>query len=169
MITAGAGTEAGETRLIWCTGTSVFYQKIIPDYKTKLSGNFACGVQSSGYPDVCNGEIIRISRESGDRIRNSSGYRPVKVSGWRTSIVDSKSVHAFIIGEHGDSEIVRWSSANIRRPVRRFLGEMRGNGTTDKIQENIAETVKRSAYEIIERKQATYYGAATTIEADLRR
>ena len=55
------------------------------DYKTKLSGNFTRGVQSSGYPDVCNGEIIRISRESGDRIRNGSGYCQVKVSGGRTA------------------------------------------------------------------------------------
>ena len=84
VITAGAGQKPGEI------GSGAPECQYLPedhsrDYKTKLSGNFACGVQSSGYPDVCNGEIIRISRESGDRIRNSSGYCPVKVSGGRTS------------------------------------------------------------------------------------
>ena len=78
--------------------------------------------------------------------------------------MDSKSVHAFIIGEHGDSEIAVWSSANISGVPLDDFCEMRGQWNHDKIQENIAETVKRSAYEIIERKQATYYGVAMTIK-----
>ena len=78
--------------------------------------------------------------------------------------VDSKSVHAFIIGEHGDSEIAVWSSANVSGVPLDDFCEMRGQWNHDKIQENIAETVKRSAYEIIERKQATYYGVAMTIK-----
>ncbi len=77
--------------------------------------------------------------------------------------VDSRSVHAFIVGEHGDSEIAAWSSANISGiPIDDFC-EMRGHSHYDETTRQIAERVKNSAYEIIERKQATYYGIAMAV------
>ncbi len=78
--------------------------------------------------------------------------------------VDSRSVHAFIVGEHGDSEIAAWSSANVSGiPLHDFC-EMRGHYNHDKSQENIAEKVKNSAYEIIAKKRATYYGVAMAVK-----
>lgn len=78
--------------------------------------------------------------------------------------VDSQSVHAYIIGEHGDSEIAVWSSANVSGiPLDDFC-EMRGHYNHDKSQENIAEKVKNSAYEIIAKKRATYYGVAMAVK-----
>ena len=77
--------------------------------------------------------------------------------------MDSRSVHAFIIGEHGDSEIAAWSSANVSGvPLRNFY-EMRGRHKYEKAAERIADTVKNSAYEIIARKKATYYGIAMSV------
>ena len=78
--------------------------------------------------------------------------------------VDSKSVHAFIIGEHGDSEIAAWSSANVSGIALDDFCEMRGHYNHDQSQENIAEKVKNSAYEIIEKKRATYYGVAMAVK-----
>ena len=73
------------------------------------------------------------------------------------------NVHAFIIGEHGDSEIAVWSSANVSGiPIDDFC-EMRGESSHDEAMDTIAEKVKNSAYEIIKRKQATYYGIAVSI------
>ena len=78
--------------------------------------------------------------------------------------MDSRSIHAFIIGEHGDSEIAAWSSANVSGiPLQKFC-EMRGYSNHDNEMQKIAENVKNSAYEIIKRKKATYYGVAMAVK-----
>lgn len=78
--------------------------------------------------------------------------------------VDSRSVHAFIVGEHGDSEIAAWSSANVSGiPLHDFC-EMRGHHDHEGTTSEIAEKVKNSAYEIIQRKGATYYGIAMLVK-----
>ena len=78
--------------------------------------------------------------------------------------VDSRSVHAFIVGEHGDSEIAVWSSANVSGiPINRFC-EMRGHFHHEEAMQRIAEDVKNSAYEIINKKGATYYGIAMSVK-----
>ena len=75
--------------------------------------------------------------------------------------VDPRTIHAFIIGEHGDSEFAAWSSANVSGiEISRFC-EMRGYyHDHDLAKENIAEEVKNAAYDIISKKHATYYGIA---------
>ena len=71
--------------------------------------------------------------------------------------VDSRSVHAFIVGEHGDSEIAAWSSANVSGiPLHDFC-EMRGHHDHEGATSEIAEKVKNSAYE-------TYYGIAMSVK-----
>ena len=78
--------------------------------------------------------------------------------------VDSRSVHAFIIGEHGDSEIAAWSSANVSGIELNEFCEMRGHFEHEKATKEIADRVKNSAYEIINRKRATYYGIAMSVK-----
>ena len=78
--------------------------------------------------------------------------------------VDSRSVHAFIVGEHGDSEIAVWSTANVAGvPIHKFCS-LRGVHNHDEHMRQIAEEVKQSAYEIITRKKATYYGIAMAVK-----
>ena len=78
--------------------------------------------------------------------------------------VDSRSVHAYIIGEHGDSEMAAWSCANVSGlPLDSFC-EMRGHHNHDEAMHQIADQVKNSAYEIIEKKHATYYGIAMSVK-----
>ena len=77
--------------------------------------------------------------------------------------VDSRSVHSFIIGEHGDSEIAAWSTVNVSGvPLYKFC-EMRGYRDHEDAMLRIAEDVKNSAYRIIEDKGATYYGIAMSV------
>lgn len=78
--------------------------------------------------------------------------------------VDSRSVHTFIIGEHGDSEIPVWSSSNVSGVPLHDFCEMRGFYDHDGAMEKIGESVKNSAYEIIERKKATYYGIGMAVQ-----
>ena len=77
--------------------------------------------------------------------------------------VDSRSVHAFIVGEHGDSEVVAWSSANVSGVPLSEMCEMRGHYKHRENTEEIATAVKNSAYEIINKKHATYYGIAMSV------
>ena len=78
--------------------------------------------------------------------------------------VDSRGVHAFIVGEHGDSEIAVWSSAHVSGvPLHEFC-EMRGYFDHENAMREIGESVKNSAYKIIERKGATYYGIAMAVQ-----
>ena len=78
--------------------------------------------------------------------------------------VDSRSVHAFIVGEHGDSEIAAFSSANVSGIALSEFCEMRGHFAHDENSRQIAEHVKNSAYEIIKKKHATYYGIAMAVK-----
>ena len=78
--------------------------------------------------------------------------------------VDSRNVHSFIIGEHGDSEIAAWSSANVSGIELDDFCEMRGHKEHDENMHEIAEQVKNSAYEIIEKKKATYYGIGMAVK-----
>lgn len=72
--------------------------------------------------------------------------------------VSAESVNAFIIGEHGDSQCVAWSSAEIAGKALVTMPEI-----TAKDRELIAETVKNKAYEIIACKGSTHFGIATCI------
>ena len=76
--------------------------------------------------------------------------------------VDPRSVHAFVIGEHGDSEFALWRGANVGGiPLDAYCAHCGSNCEYDR---NELETdVKNSAYEIIARKGATYYGIAATV------
>ncbi len=77
--------------------------------------------------------------------------------------VDSRSVHAFIIGEHGDSELAVWSSANVSGIDLEHFEEIRGMKEEERPWSDIYREVRDSAYEIIERKGATYYGIGIAV------
>jgi len=68
------------------------------------------------------------------------------------------SVHAYVLGEHGDSEVLVWSSANMGGiPLLQFAEQL-GRPVTEEIKGHIDNGVRRAAYRIIEGKGATYYG-----------
>ncbi len=164
VITAGANQKPDETRLDLVHKNVKIFQSIIPQLKE-------CG---------CNGVLLIVSNPV-DILTyvaaKLSGFTENRVIGSGTVLdtarlkravadqltVDSRSVHAFIIGEHGDSEIAAWSGANISGiPLNDFC-ELRGHYNHPENTARIAESVKNSAYEIIEKKQATYFGIAMSV------
>lgn len=86
--------------------------------------------------------------------------------------VDPRSVHAYIIGEHGDSSLAIWSLANIAGVRLRDFTRTGGSGYDPRVLEAIFVQARDAAYEIIKRKRATYYaiglGLVTIVEAVLR-
>ena len=86
--------------------------------------------------------------------------------------VDPRSVHAHMAGEHGDSEVPVWSSANIAGMPLRDFGVTTGIGNDAAALEKIYTDTRDAAYQIIERKGATFYAVAAglvrIVEAILR-
>ena len=86
--------------------------------------------------------------------------------------VDSRSVHAYIIGEHGDSEVPVWSLANIAGMNLQEYCRMNCKDYEPEIYEKIFQNTRDAAYEIIKRKGATFYaianGLVRIVEAILR-
>jgi L-lactate dehydrogenase len=77
--------------------------------------------------------------------------------------VDPQHVHAYVIGEHGDSEVLAWSPATIAGLSLDEFVRVHGTPLLAKERQKIAENVRRAAYQIIAGKGATYYGIGSAV------
>lgn len=165
VITAGAGQKPGETRLDLVHKNVGIFKSIIPEIAKRKCRGILLVVANP--VDILTYTALKLSGFEENRVIGSGTVLDtarLKFQLGEHLSVDSQSVHAYIIGEHGDSEIAVWSSANVSGiPLDDFC-EMRGHYNHDKSQENIAEKVKNSAYEIIAKKRATYYGVAMAVK-----
>ena len=165
IITAGAKQKPGETRLDLVQKNTAIYQSIIPEIVKRDFGGILLIV--SNPVDILTYVALKLSGLPEKRVLGSGTVLDtarLKYALGEHLGVDSRSVHSFIIGEHGDSEIAAWSSTNVSGiPLNEFC-EMRGHFNHDAAMDAIAEKVKNSAYEIISKKQATYYGIAMSVK-----
>ena len=165
IITAGANQKPGETRLDLVQKNTAIYQSIIPEIVKRDFGGILLIV--SNPVDILTYVALKLSGLPENRVLGSGTLLDtarLKYALGEHLGVDSRSVHSFIIGEHGDSEIAAWSSTNVSGiPLNDFC-EMRGHFNHDAAMDAIAEKVKNSAYEIISKKQATYYGIAMSVK-----
>ena len=164
IITAGAGQKPGETRLDLVKENVEIYKKIIPEIAKRQFDGIILVV--SNPVDILTYTAVKLSGLPEHRVFGSGTVLDsarLKYELGEHLGVDSRSVHAFILGEHGDSEIAAWSSANVSGvPLNRFC-EMRGYFDHTQNMKEIADNVKNSAYEIINKKKATYYGIAMSV------
>ena len=165
IITAGANQKPGETRLDLVQKNTAIYQSIIPEIVKRDFGGILLIV--SNPVDILTYVALKLSGLPENRVLGSGTVLDtarLKYALGEHLGVDSRSVHSFIIGEHGDSEIAAWSSTNVSGiPLNDFC-EMRGHFNHAAAMDAIAEKVKNSAYEIISKKQATYYGIAMSVK-----
>ena len=165
IITAGANQQPGETRLDLVDKNITIFGSIIPEITRR---NFEGIILVVTNPvDILTKVTQELSGYTTNRVIGSGTVLDTARLKYRLSEhlgVDSRSIHAFIIGEHGDSEIVAWNSANISGiPIDMFC-EHRGHYHHKENEDDIAGTVRNSAYEIISRKKATYYGVAMAVK-----
>jgi L-lactate dehydrogenase len=160
VITAGANQRPGETRLDLADRNAKIFRSIVDDVmKSGFDGLFLVATNPvdilsyatwkfSGLPAhrvIGSGTILDTARL---RYQLSQAYR-----------VNPQNVHAYIIGEHGDTELPVWSHTSIGvRPISDFL--KRGIGPSQEELDQIFLQVRDAAYHIIERKGATYYAIA---------
>ena len=164
VITAGTGQKPGETRLDLVKRNVAIFKGIIPELAKREPAGILLVVANP--VDILTYAAVKLSGLPESRVFGSGTVldtaRLKYLLGEHLNI-DSRSVHAFIIGEHGDSEIAVWSSASVSGVPLNDFCEMRGYYAHSEAMRAIAEGVKNSAYEIIEKKKATYYGVAMAV------
>lgn len=164
IISAGANQKPGETRLDLVQKNVAIMKQIIPEIMSRGFDGILLIV--SNPVDVMTYVAQKLSGLPENKVIGSGTVLDTARLKYELSEffdVNSKNVHAFIVGEHGDSEIAVWSTANIAGvPVQQF-SQMRGEILDEEKMTEIADKIKNSAYEIIQRKKATYYGVAVAV------
>lgn len=165
IITAGAGQKPDETRLDLVHKNVEIFKSIIPEISRRNYQGILLII--SNPVDILTYVSIKLSGMPENRVIGSGTVLDtarLKYELGQHLSVDARSIHAFIIGEHGDSEIAAWSCANVSGVALNHFCELRGHFNHDDSMDEIAETVKNSAYEIIAQKRATYYGIAMSVK-----
>ena len=157
MIAAGANQNPGETRMDLINKNAKIFKTIIHDVMANdFKGIFLIATNPL---DVMTYLTYKYSGLPSNRVIGSG--TSLDTSRLRYLIseklsINPKNIHAYVIGEHGDSEFVPWTNANIGlQNIRDYLSE--------KELEEIVSKVRNSAYEIINRKGATYYGIGMSL------
>ncbi len=165
VITAGANQKPDETRLDLVNKNVSIFRSIIPEIVKRDFGGILLVVANP--VDILTYVTLKLSGYPTNRVIGSGTVLDtarLKERLGQHLQVDSRSVHTFIVGEHGDSEIAAWSSANVSGVPLDDFCEMRGHYNHEESTKNIADEVKKSAYEIIQKKGATYYGVAMAVK-----
>jgi L-lactate dehydrogenase len=167
VVAAGVNQAPGETRLELLQRNAGVFHDIIPkilqyapnailliatnpvDILTHIASEIAlrCGIPTSRV--IGSGTTLDTAR-----LRTLLGAH---------FAVDSRHVHAYVIGEHGDSEVLTWSLATIGGLSLDEFSQARSVTFDEKIRETIDTKVRRAAYRIIEGKGATYYGIGSAL------
>ncbi len=164
VICAGVNQKPGESRLELLQRNEKVFASIVP--KVVQNGFDGIFLVATNPVDI----MTRITYEL-------SGFNASKVIGTGTTLdtarlryllgeyfeVDPRNIHAYVIGEHGDSEFVPWSQALLAvKPIRDVLIDNPHSYAMDEL-EKISCEVRTAAQEIIEAKGATYYGIGMAI------
>ncbi len=164
VICAGAAQKPGESRLALLQRNKIIFESIVSALQAAdFNGIFL----------VATNPVDILTRLTGQL----SGCPVHKVIGSGTTLdtarlryllgahfkVDPKNVHAYVIGEHGDSELVPWSQAFIgTKPILEIVKEHPEQFRAEDLQ-SMATDVKEAAYKIIAAKKATYYGIGLSL------
>lgn len=159
VITAGAKQNPGETRIDLLKRNFAIFKEIIPAV-TGYSQNAILLVVTNPV-DILTYLTLKISGLPAQRVIGSGTV--LDTSRFRYLIsdhckIDPRNVHAYIIGEHGDTELPVWSNANIGgMPLAEFCPTCNNNCNYKIELGKVFEEVRTAAYKIIEAKGATYY------------
>lgn len=159
ILACGVSQKEGETRLDLMGRNAEVFKEVIPRVMKHAKKTIL--VVASNPVDVITRMVTHISRLDPHRVIGSGTI--LDTARFRTLIaghlkVAAQSVHAYVLGEHGDSEVLTWSSARVGgMPLVEFT-EQTGKPFTDKLKAEIDRKVRQAAYRIIEGKGATYFG-----------
>lgn len=161
IIAAGANQKPGETRTDLVKKNSNILKSIIPEI-TKRNNECILLILSNPV-DILTYMALKISGFPKSRVIGSGTVLDTARLKYLLAEhlgVDSRNVHAFIIGEHGDSELAVWSSANISGIDLKDFCNICHKCDSMKTIHSLYDNVRDSAYKIIDAKGATYYAIA---------
>jgi L-lactate dehydrogenase len=161
VVAAGAAQRPGETRLDLVQKNGAIFRDLVPRIAQANPGGII--LVATNPVDVLSYYTYRISGLPAARVIGSGTI--LDTARFRMLLaehydVDPRSVHAFMAGEHGDTEVPVWSSANIAGVPLRDFGSTTGIGNDPEALHRIYEDTRDAAYQIIDRKGATYYAVA---------
>ena len=165
VVTAGASQKPGETRLDLVKKNVSIFKSIMPEFAKRQCKGIMLVVANP--VDILTYVAAKYSGLPAKKVIGSGTVLDTARLKYLLSehlSVDSRSIHAYIIGEHGDSEFAAWSSANVSGVPLYDFCKMRGHTNFEEASREIEAGVRNSAYEIIKRKHATYYGIAMAVK-----
>ena len=164
VLACGVGQKPGESRLKLLERNVSVFQNVVPRVLEHAPDSILLVV--SNPVDIMTQVVTKISALPPERVIGSGTI--LDTARFRTLLAEHlglapHSVHAYVLGEHGDSEVLAWSSGKIGGvPVGEFAEQI-GRRITDDVKARIDDGVRRAAYRIIEGKGATYYGIGAGI------
>jgi L-lactate dehydrogenase len=173
VICAGVGQRPGQSRLELLQTNAGIFHNIVP--KVTAVNRDAIIIVATNPVDILTQIAALIVGLDRCRVLGSGTSLDTARLRYMLGVhygVDSRSVHAYVVGEHGDSELALWSLANIGGVrLTDFVGA-NGQGYDQAALDRIFNQTRNAAYEIIQRKKATYYaiglGLLAIVEAVLR-
>ncbi|MDE5936008.1 MAG: L-lactate dehydrogenase, partial [Ruminococcus sp.] len=164
VIAAGVAQKEGETRLdLLQRNTEVFRSIITPVVKSGFDGIF---LVATNPVDIMTRVTYELSRFGASRVIGTGTSLDTARLRYLLGdyfTVDPKNIHAYVIGEHGDSEFVPVSQMMLAtKHITEILDDDKNEYCMDDMQK-IEEQVRTAAYKIIEAKRATYYGIGMAI------
>lgn len=167
IIAAGVGQKLGETRLQLLQRNAAVFREVI--HKIVEQAPKAILLVATNPVDVMTHLAAHFAAEF--------DVPPSRVIGTGTTLdtarfrtlvgdhfgVDSQHVHAYVVGEHGDSEVLTWSLGTIAGSSLEEFGYVRGIELSAEHRTGIDSEVRRAAYRIIAGKGATYYGIGSAL------
>ena len=167
VVAAGVGQKPGETRLQLLERNAEVFRAVIPSILKAAPE--AVLLIATNPVDVMTHIASHFAQQMGvpaSRVLGSG--TTLDTARFRTLLsdhfgIDSHHVHGYVIGEHGDSEVLTWSQATIGGLHLEEFAKLRGAVYDDAVRDRIDVGVRRAAYTIIEGKGATYYGIGAAL------
>jgi len=167
VIAAGVAQKPGETRLQLLQRNAAVLSKVVPAILEHAPETVLLVV--SNPVDILTHLAAHFAAQHGvPHTRVFGSGTMLDTARFRTLVgrhfgVDAQHVHAYVIGEHGDSEVLTWSQASIAGMSLDEFSQVHGKPLTAEDRAFIDDKVRRAAYHIIEGKGATYYGIGSAV------
>lgn len=163
VIAAGVNQQPGETRLQLLGRNKKVFEDVIPSV-LKYAPDAVLLVATNPV-DVMTDLTVQIAGNAQRVIGSGTVLDSARLRALiaERADVDPQNVHAYVLGEHGDSEVLAWSSADIAGITVPEFFARRGLPWNDDVKAEIDHGVRRAAAEIISGKQATYYGVGAAL------
>lgn len=162
VVAAGANQQPGETRLDLLAKNAAIFREIIPQIAAAAKG--AVLLIATNPVDILTDLAVELAPDhavlGSGTVLDSARFRHLLA---QKAGVDATHVHGYVLGEHGDSEVIAWSTASVGGlPISKLMQE-RGRELTPEICAEVEAGTRDAAAAIIGGKRATYYGIGAAL------